>query len=746
VNTPLWSDNAGKRRWLAVPNDGTANSAQERIAFASDREWQFPSGTVFIKHFDLPIDDTNPAITRRLETRFLVIDQNGGSYGVTYRWRSDGSDADLLATGATQDYTIATAGGGTRTQTWSFPSRIDCTSCHNPNAKHVLGVKTHQLNRDFVYSATGRTDNQLRTLGHLGLLDGFSEAQLANYPKARALGDASASIEVRARSYLDANCAQCHRPGGARANFDARFTSPLEQQNLLYGVPNDTINGPTDRYIRPQDLTHSLIYERAGRVGNLQMPPLAKNVVDTAAMQVLAAWINTLTPAPALYLSRLPATNAAFTAGPFGVRAQFTEPVAGLTSGMFTTANCAISGLSGSGATYDFTVQPQLEGAVAVQLPTNSVQGNYASNILSAIYDAHAAGLETWLPFDDASGLTAMDASGFGNHGLLQNMGAENWIVGANGTGLDFNGVDEYVAIGNVTTLDFTLACWIRTTQVFPQATPTYGGAGILWSDIGGDAQDFILGANRSGTTGVNRLSFFTGSSAAAGVTLNGTIAINTGDWVHIAATRNGTTGQMKIFVNGALNGTATGSTGLLHANEHIHIGGNTLDGRYFAGQIDDVRIYSRALAESEVAALAARTAPREDYAAWAARTMASLPAAQRAAEADGDGDGWSNFSEFAFWLDPLHADPQPHQFVRGADGAPRLIFRRRLYAGDLGYVIHLSPDLQTWFPAGSDLLLESIVRPAGENYEIVTMRFQSADPELQQRAFVKIEAQQAAP
>jgi mono/diheme cytochrome c family protein len=607
----------------------------------------------------------------------------------------------------------------------------------------VLGVKTHQLNRDFLYTATGRTDNQLRTLGHLGLLAGdFAEAQIASYLKARPLTDTSASLEVRARSYLDANCAQCHRPGGVRANFDARFTSPIEQQNLLYGVPNDTINGATDRYIRPQDLTHSLIYERASRVGNLQMPPLAKNITDTAAMQVLAAWINSLSPAPAVFLSRMPVTNAAFAAGPFGVRAQFTENVAGLTGGMFATANAAITGFAGSGATYDFTLQPQLEGMVAVQLPAGSVQGNYASNTLAAICDAHAGGLETWLPFDDATGLTAFDASGFGNHGLLQNMDATNWIAGANGTGLDFNGTNEYAAIGNVTASDFTLACWIRTTQVFPQATPTYLGTGILWSDVGGAGADFILGATR-GSAGVNRLSFFTGPTET---TLNGNIAINTGAWVHIAATRNGTSGQMKIYVNGVLNGTATGSTGLLHANEHIHIGGNTGDGRYFDGAIDDVRIYSRVLDAGEIAALTNRSAPREDYAAWAARTMASLPAAQRTAEADGDGDGWSNFSEFAFWLDPLHADAQPHQFVRGADGALRLTFRRRLYAGDLGYVIQLSADLQAWFPAGSDLILESIVRPPGEAFETVTMRFQSDDPALQQRAFIRIEAQAAGP
>lgn len=270
---------------------------------------------MFVKHFELPIDDRNPALTLRLEMRFLIIDENRSSYGVTYRWRADGSEADLLTTGESQEYTIATAGGGTRTQTWSFPSRLDCTTCHNPNAQHVLGVKTHQLNRSALYPTTGRIDNQLRALAHVGLLagGGFSETQIPSYLKARAITETSATLEIRARSYLDANCAQCHLPGGVRASFDARFTTPLAQQNLIYGQPFDTINGPTDRYIRPKELAHSLTYERASRVGALQMPPLAKNVTDAAAMQVIAAWIDSLNPAPAVVVSRTPATRSTLT-------------------------------------------------------------------------------------------------------------------------------------------------------------------------------------------------------------------------------------------------------------------------------------------------------------------------------------------------------------------------------------------------------------------------------------------------
>ena len=140
-----------------------------------------------------------------------------------------------------------------------------------------------------------------------------SETQIFSYLKARAITETSATLEIRARSYLDANCAQCHLPGGVRASFDARFTTPLAQQNLIYGQPFDTINGPTDRYIRPKELAHSLTYERASRVGALQMPPLAKNVTDAAAMQVIAAWIDSLNPAPAVVVSRTPATCSTLT-------------------------------------------------------------------------------------------------------------------------------------------------------------------------------------------------------------------------------------------------------------------------------------------------------------------------------------------------------------------------------------------------------------------------------------------------
>jgi hypothetical protein len=99
----FWSDGANKLRWAAVPSG--------KIQFSPTGEWSFPQGTVFVKTFALPTDESDPNIKRRLETRLLVRDSAGGVYGVVYKWRTDNSDADLLTTSVTEEIPIKTATG-----------------------------------------------------------------------------------------------------------------------------------------------------------------------------------------------------------------------------------------------------------------------------------------------------------------------------------------------------------------------------------------------------------------------------------------------------------------------------------------------------------------------------------------------------------------------------------------------------------------------------------------------------------
>jgi uncharacterized repeat protein (TIGR03806 family) len=284
---PFWSDGATKQRYMAVPK-GT------RIGFKPDGEWSFPAGTVFVKTFELATDEARPQVRRRLETRLLVRDDHGGVYGVVYKWRADLSDADLLTASQTEEVAIHTRDGGTRRQSWYYPSRENCLTCHNVRAGGVLGPKTRQLNRLMTYPS-GVDDNELRALNHLRLLSpAVSDAQLRALPALAASADDSRSLEDRARSYLDANCAHCHRPGGTVANFDARYDTPLDRQQLVDGpiLISQGIDRP--RVIAPHDIWRSILYMRVATNGDIRMPPLARQTIDEHGVQLLRAWIESM--------------------------------------------------------------------------------------------------------------------------------------------------------------------------------------------------------------------------------------------------------------------------------------------------------------------------------------------------------------------------------------------------------------------------------------------------------------------
>lgn len=300
VNAPLWSDGAHKWRWAAIPNDGVPYGTNEQISFSTNGEWSFPPGSVFVKHFELSTDENNPSLRKRLETRFIVTDTNGSVYGLTYKWRDDNSDADLLTNGLTEDIAITTT-TGTRTQAWYYPSRQDCLICHNSNAKFILGPKTRQLNGNYTYPGTGVTDNQLRTWNHLGMFDPpLDENIITNLAATVDVSNTAAPLVDRVRSYIDANCAHCHRPNGVQAYFDARFDTPLTNQAIINGIVENNLGITGAKIVVAANTAKSTMYLRASAVGANQMPPLAKNVVDTNAVAVLAAWINSLPPTPDL--------------------------------------------------------------------------------------------------------------------------------------------------------------------------------------------------------------------------------------------------------------------------------------------------------------------------------------------------------------------------------------------------------------------------------------------------------------
>jgi len=309
VNAPLWSDGAVKERFLAIPADGKIRyNAIEypQPAPGAPRGWKFPDGTVAVKTFALDMEKGNPKSRKRLETRILHFQQLGGSEevgdqywrGYTYLWNDEQTDAILLdATGLDRVYTIKdkAAPGGQRKQTWHFPSRAECTLCHTMPAKFVLGVNTLQLNKDHDYGG-GRIANQLRTFEHLGLFAAPLPAPPEKLPRLVNYEDAKLDINLRARSYLHANCSHCHMKwGGGNAEFQLLATLPLKDTGAAGTRTAHGDFGLKDpRVIARGEPERSMILHRMKLNGLGRMPHVASSVVDDDAVRLVHDWIKQL--------------------------------------------------------------------------------------------------------------------------------------------------------------------------------------------------------------------------------------------------------------------------------------------------------------------------------------------------------------------------------------------------------------------------------------------------------------------
>jgi len=362
--SPLWSDGTHKARYFALPPTKREDGAMvpAKIGVTNARGWNFPDGTVLVKSFAIDDVEGDPSTRRWIETRFMLKEQ-GEWAGYSYEWNDDQTDAVLVAAeGKDRDFQIRTAdlekhADGVKTQQWHYPSRTECMVCHSRASNYVLGLCTVQLNHDYDYKTPlgeGHfTDNQLRTLEHLGLLevDWWSDAAMAWLGKAATAGveekdrapwasrqtasldpdaksfaqrkssllstapaktnrlvnpyDPSQPLEARARSYLHSNCSSCHvYAGGGNAQIDLEYVSasetrPVDAMKAVGVKPlHATFDLPDARLIAAGHPERSVLLARMSRRGPGQMPQLATAIVDEPAVAVIRAWIESLAPKP----------------------------------------------------------------------------------------------------------------------------------------------------------------------------------------------------------------------------------------------------------------------------------------------------------------------------------------------------------------------------------------------------------------------------------------------------------------
>lgn len=349
VNSPLWSDGSAKKRWVLLKS-GT------KIGFkAMDDYMDYPDSAVFIKLFAI---DTVPGDTtsRRLwETRLLVLKKKALDpaqpgklfdfwYGFSYRWRKDGKEADLVAEEGMND-TVGwyPAGRGTARvlKKWIYPSRDACFKCHHKadansvQPRSVLGFFAAQLNRPSLANPAVNQIEELFTTRQI-----LTGAKPANYDDEAVVPrwysiestDPKATLERKSRAYIAANCSGCHGTRGAHRtliphlNYDYHDGKPAmvfqyQFVQSFYGldqVPPVSFNPDTLRYTNVTLVTPGypqksvLLYRQTQRntraandpdsavrelaffEGGDQMPPVATFEVNTAAIEVIRSWIDTM--------------------------------------------------------------------------------------------------------------------------------------------------------------------------------------------------------------------------------------------------------------------------------------------------------------------------------------------------------------------------------------------------------------------------------------------------------------------
>ena len=221
-------------------NDGAF--VERFMALPEDsRVGHFTNGAALLQTFSLK--------GKRIESRVL-LHQNGQWAGYSYRWNERQTDANLVDA------------KGDEKAGWRFPSRTECMTCHSRAADFVLGINDLQLK-----ASTN------------SLVDPY---------------DPSQDLNARARSYLHVNCSVCHvEAGGGNSKMDLRFTVKAERMDVLGARPqHDTFGIDNAMLVFPGDPDRSILFQRLGRRGRGQMPPLVSTRADERAVALFREWIS----------------------------------------------------------------------------------------------------------------------------------------------------------------------------------------------------------------------------------------------------------------------------------------------------------------------------------------------------------------------------------------------------------------------------------------------------------------------
>jgi Concanavalin A-like lectin/glucanases superfamily len=226
------------------------------------------------------------------------------------------------------------------------------------------------------------------------------------------------------------------------------------------------------------------------------------------------------------------------------------------------------------------------------------------------ILSSAQAGLRADWHFDENSGTLTTDSSGYGNTGTINDATWGSGQAANFSSDLAFDGTDDYVEVPNSTSLNLfaniTVDAWI-----YPTSGGQYYTSIVDKGNVGSSAESYALFLDPDNTVGflVNN----DGTPGGRGIVF-GSTALTLNTWTHVAGTYDGS--NVCVYVNGVQDNCAPQTGPVNQTNDPVLIGESNREGSiyttsFFAGQIDEVHIWARALNSDEIGLLAG-TSPAE--------------------------------------------------------------------------------------------------------------------------------------
>lgn len=278
VTEPMWQDGLGAYRFIALPGESKveANITKKPDGSVSGSKVVWPKDAVLAKTLQTP--------NKLIETQVLHFDGETWN-GYSYRWDGSQTDAELVGVnGAEQEVVIP----GATDVHHRFHARAECARCHTPWTGFALGFQPQQLrgiDRDMSAREAAVT---------LGLVnEAFFEISASRTVFSH---DRDADLEARARSWLHANCAHCHRQhGGGSVALKVNIDLPLAEAELIGEKPLRGDMGIEEaRLIAPGTPWRSALLARIARTGAGRMPIIGSHEVDEHGYELLWQWIEDL--------------------------------------------------------------------------------------------------------------------------------------------------------------------------------------------------------------------------------------------------------------------------------------------------------------------------------------------------------------------------------------------------------------------------------------------------------------------